>query len=434
MNLALLAGLLVGGIVVLGLLWAYLRGALRPLDDGIQALNALSGGRTDHYAELPSGRDEVGQIGRAIDAFRAVAVRAERATDERERRRRRQARFIRRQMAMLSETLDADAQESALDDLRQIEAAAEAEQAASERGEGGDELGLIAVALERMTTRVRDQQTRLTDLVAELREALQAKTRLIALEQELDIARGMQQSVLPRTFPPFGAFELDARMTPAREVGGDFYDVFMIDEDRLGIVVADVSGKGVPAAFFMLISRTLMKAVGSEGEAPAAALARLNELLAADNEQMMFVTLFYGVLERTSGRFVFANAGHNPPVIRRADGRVEWLNAAAGIALAVMPGLDYEEGGVTLEPGDALLLYTDGVTEANDSTGELFGDARLEATLAATEGGAPEELVERVFAAVQDFALGEPQADDLTAVGLRRRPQPSEEPPAGDGA
>lgn len=434
-HLALLAALLAGAAVVLGLLWAYLRGALRPLDDGIQALNALSAGRTDHYAELPSGRDEVGQIGRAIDVFRSVAVAAERADDERERRRRRQARFIRRQMAMLSETLEDEAKETALEDLRQIEAAAEAEQAASERGEGGDELGLIAVALERMTTRVREQQTRLTDLVAELREALAAKTRLIALEQELDIARGMQQSVLPRTFPPFGAFEIDARMTPAREVGGDFYDVFKIDERRLGLVVADVSGKGVPAAFFMLISRTLMKAVGTQGEAPAAALARLNELLAADNEQMMFVTLFYGVLERDSGRLDFANAGHNPPLVRRADGRVEWLEAAGGIALAVMPGLDYEQGSAILEPGDALLLYTDGVTEAVDSAGELFGEARLEATLAAAAGAGAAGTVAQVFAAVQDFARGEPQADDLTAMGLRRRPPAAEQGREdGDGA
>ncbi len=419
-HLALLAAMLLGAALVLSLLWIYLRGALRPLDDGIQALNALSAGRTDHYAELPSGRDEVGQIGRAIDVFRSVAVTVERAADERERRRRRQARFIRRQMAMLSDTLEGEAKETALEDLRQIEAAAEAEQAASERGEGGDELGLIAVALERMTTRVRDQQARLTDLVAELREALEAKTRLIALEQELDIARTMQQSVLPRTFPPFGATQIDARMTAAKEVGGDFYDVFKIDEERLGLVVADVSGKGVPAAFFMLIARTLMKAVGLRGDAPAAALAQLNELLAGENEQMMFVTLFYGVLERRSGRVEFANAGHNPPLILRADGRVEWLETAAGVALAVMPGLDYEAGVFTLEPGDSLLLYTDGVTEANDSAGELFEEARLAATLEGAAGESAEALVERVFAAVQEFARGEPQADDLTCLVVRR--------------
>ncbi len=426
-HMALLGGLIAGAVLVLGLLWGYLRGALRPLDDGIHALNALSAGQTDHYAELPSGRDEVGQIGRAIDAFRAVAVKVESAADERERRRRRQARFIRRQMAMLSETLEAEAQESALEDLRQIEAAAEAEQAASERGESSDELGLIAVALERMTTRVQDQQARLTDLVAELREALQAKNRLIALEQELDIARGMQQSVLPRTFPPFGSFEIDARMTPAREVGGDFYDVFVIDETRLGVVVADVSGKGVPAAFFMLISRTLMKAIGTRGEPPAAALARLNQLLAEDNEQMMFVTLFYGVLERDSGHPAFANAGHNPPLIRRATGEVEWLDAASGVALAVMPGLDYEEGTTTLAPGDALLLYTDGVTEAVNAEDELFGEPRLKETVAEAAGGPASEAVAQIFAAVQRFAGGEPQADDLTVLGLRRTPDSSRE-------
>ncbi|SMF81239.1 sigma-B regulation protein RsbU (phosphoserine phosphatase) [Tistlia consotensis] len=419
-NLALLASMIVGAMVVLGLLSAYLRGALRPLDDGIQALNALSAGDTDHYAELPGSRDEVGQIGRAIDVFRSVAVKAEHAAEERERRRRRQARFIRRQMAMLSDTLDAEAKEAALEDLRQIEAAAEAEQAASERGEGGDELGLIAVALERMTTRVREQQARLTDLVAELREALAAKTKLIALEQELDIARSMQQSVLPSSFPPFGSFELDARMLAAREVGGDFYDVFEIDERRLGVAIADVSGKGIPAAFFMLISRTLLKAVGRVGEAPAPALARLNDLLAADNEQMMFVTMFYGILDRDSGRFDFANAGHNPPLIRRADGSVEWVETASGIALAVMPELVYEEGSLNIAPGDALLLYTDGVTEANDVAGELYAEARLEATVAASGGCPAHELVERVFTSVQDFASGAPQADDLTCLVLHR--------------
>lgn len=419
-NAALVASIVIGALLVLGLLYAYLRGALRPLDDGIEALNALSAGNTDHYAELPSGGDEVGQIGRAIDVFRTVALSAERAAEERERRRRRQTRFIRRQMAMLSETLDEEAKEAALEDLKEIDAAAEADRAARARGEGGDELGVIAVALERMTGRVREQQDRLSDLVARLREALAAKTRLISLEQELDIARGMQQSILPRTFPPFGDFEFDARMTPAREVGGDFYDVFRIDEQRLGVVVADVSGKGIPAAFFMLISRTLMKAVGQSGETPAGALERLNDLLSAENEQMLFVTAFYGVLDRSSGQISFANAGHNPPIVRRADGSIEWLSEHAGIALAAMPELDYETASVTLQPGDSLLLYTDGVTEAMDPDGALFGEERLATTVAAANSGVS-DLLTRTFDAVRDFAAGEPQADDLTALAVYRR-------------
>lgn len=418
-NAALAAGLIVGAAIVLALLYAYLRSALRPLDDGIDALNALSAGNTDHYAELPSGRDEVGQIGRAIDVFRKVALTAERAAAAAERRRRRQARFIRRQMAMLSETLDEEAKDAALEDLKQIEAAAEADRAARARGEGGDELGLIAVALERMTGRVREQQARLSDLVVELREALDAKTRLITLEQELDIARGMQQSVLPSTFPPFGTFAFDAAMLPAREVGGDFYDVFVIDDDHLGVVIADVSGKGIPAAFFMLIARTLMKAIGQSGETPRGALQRLNTLLAAENEQLLFVTAFYGVLEKTNSTLTYANAGHNPPIVRSADGTIRWLDEATGIALAVADGLDYESAAITLAPGDSLFLYTDGVTEAMDDKGALFGEARLAETIRETAASVS-ELVHHTIDAVNLFAAGEPQADDITVLAVRR--------------
>lgn len=418
-NAAVAAGLLVAAVMVLLLLYLYLRSALRPLDDGIEALNALSAGNTDHYAELPSGRDEVGQIGRAIDAFRTVALAAARAADERERRRARQARFIRQQMATLSQTLEGEARDAALDDIREIEAAAEADRAAIERGEGADELGLIAVALERMTERVRDQQDRLADLVAELREALAAKMRLVSLEQELDIARGMQQSVLPRTFPEFGDASFEARMRPAREVGGDFYDAFLIDRDHLGLVIADVSGKGVPAAFFMLIARTLMRAIGQNGGTPGETLVRLNDLLSSENEQMLFVTAFYGVLERGTGRLVYANAGHNPPIIRRADGALTVLRGGAGIALAVMEGLAYEDAAVELCPGDGLVLYTDGVTEAMDPASALFGEDRLAATVRCTKGEAS-GLIAALFDAVDAFSAGEPQADDITALAVVR--------------
>ncbi|MEM7442336.1 MAG: PP2C family protein-serine/threonine phosphatase [Pseudomonadota bacterium] len=421
-DLALLATIfwtLVLALVPLGLLWLYLSRSFRPLADAIDALTQLSKGRTDHYVELTSGADEIGQIGRSIEIFRQHALQIERNADLEERRRRRQARFIRRQMATLSETLDEEGQASALEDLQQIEEMGTiAGQNGRDAPEFSDELGLIGVALERMTTRVRTQQQAMNELIAELREALQMKTRLISLEQELEVARRMQQNILPRSFPELSEFTIAAQMRPAREVGGDFYDVFQLDDERIGIAIADVSGKGVPAAFFMLITRTLLKALALEELGPARTVARLNELLSAENEDMMFVTLFYAELEPAKRQLTYTNCGHNEPILVSTNEDAKPLATTDGVALAVFENLSFDERQITMTPGERLVLFTDGVTEAFDEGGEMFSDDRLLNLLSKNGEHDASTLLADILSAVDRFSGEAPQSDDITVIVL----------------
>jgi sigma-B regulation protein RsbU (phosphoserine phosphatase) len=429
-DLAWLLGAVLLGLGPLLLLWVYLRRAFEPLDEAVDALRQLADGRTDHYAELSSGADEIGDIGRAIEVFRRHALALERNADLEARRRRRQARFIRRQMTTLSETLDEAAQASAMADLRQIEAAADARVDDDGGGQDGgsrfsDQLGLIGVALERMTARVKSQQQALSELIDELREALEMKTRLISLEQELDIARQMQQNVLPKTFPATPGFEIAAMMQPAREVGGDFYDIFQVDAHRVGIAIADVSGKGIPAAFFMLIARTLLKAMALEGGGPGKTLARLNDFLCGDNEETMFVTLFYGELDSRSGRFTYANGGHNHPFIAADGAPPQSLPTTDGVALAVFDQLSFAEHTITLAQGQTLVLYTDGVTEAFDEQGQMFGEARLAALLATrvadAGSGTAEAVLQAILGSLESFCADVAQSDDITLIVIAGR-------------
>jgi serine phosphatase RsbU (regulator of sigma subunit) len=203
-------------------------------------------------------------------------------------------------------------------------------------------------------------------------------------------------------------------------VGGDFYDFFRLDEHHLALVVADVSGKGVPAAFFMAVSRTLLRAVAQFSQGPADCLRRLNDLLAADNEEMMFVTLFYAVIDTRSGQVVYGNAGHNPPYVVRADGRIEPVPGTGNMALAVMEDLSFDERLLHLHPGDALFMYTDGVTEASDPAQALFGEQRLEAFLSGRHETPVQDLNRELVAAIKVFEAGGAQADDITCLMVRR--------------
>lgn len=405
-------------LVPLGLLWLYLNRAFRPLADAIEALTQLSRGRTDHYAELRSGDDEIGQITGAIEVFRQHSLQIERNADLEERRQRRQARFIRRQMATLSETLDEEQQASAMQDLKQIERMGSASSQDGQPPEFSDQLGLIGVALERMTARVRSQQRAMNDLIAELREALEMKTRLISLEQELEVARHMQENILPRSFPDLPGFTIAAQMRAAKEVGGDFYDVFQIDERRVGIAVADVSGKGIPAAFFMLITRTLLKAMALEGLGPARTVQRLNELLSSENEEMMFVTLFYAELDPVERRLTYANCGHNEPILATSNTRAKPLATTDGMALAVFDGLTFEESAIDIEPGDRLVMFTDGVTEAFDSEDRMFSDERLISLVDSLAEPDASVMLADILSAVDQFSGDAPQSDDITIIVL----------------
>jgi serine phosphatase RsbU (regulator of sigma subunit) len=237
---------------------------------------------------------------------------------------------------------------------------------------------------------------------------------------EMASAASIQRAMLPPPLPRDscrGRVALHATMRPAREIGGDFYDYFAIGEDRLGIVIGDVSGKGVPASLFMAMTRTIIRLVARQDDDLAAGIGRANALLSADNDSAMFVTLIYGVLDIASGAFTYCNCGHNPPLVVRADGRSERLTLT-GLPLGVLAEADYATREIVLGAGDRLVLYTDGVTEASTEDGAEFGEARLEAAIDALRQGTPVAMVDGIVERVDAFAAGAPQADDITCLAL----------------
>ncbi len=376
----------------------------------------LEAGRIEHSIELLQDK---------IDSLNALKR-------SRERQGRRQARYIRHQMMQLAGRLNEQARAGILQDLERIEQAgrtAAPEPAATEaatredadprQAQSVDEIGILALGFRNLVERVGDQYEELARLIDELREALRVKTQFIAIQQELEIARKMQLSFLPRDFDVGADLSIHALMVPAKEVGGDFYDFFRIDEHRFAVTVADVSGKGVPAAFFMAVSRTLLRAVAQLADGPAACLARLNDLLASNNQEMMFVTLFYGIIDTRTGSLTYSNAGHNPPYILRRDGRIEALGTTGDMALAVMEMMDYSQAEARLEAGDGLFMFTDGVTEACDPRQQLFGEARLEALLEGCGSESVEAVPNQVLAAIKVYEDGGAQADDITCLFVR---------------
>ena len=253
------------------------------------------------------------------------------------------------------------------------------------------------------------------------REALASRDKLVSLQRELDVASQMQKSILPTQFPEGEGYETFGNMEPARNVGGDFYDIVQLDDGRIGLAIADVSDKGVPAALFMMSSRTLLKGSAVGLTEPGKVLHEVNNLLAADNESAMFVTLWYAVYSPGTGHLSYANGGHNLPVIFHADGSTTVVPYTEGLALGVLTDVEYPEGEITLAPGDTVVLYTDGVTEAMNEAKEEFGMERLQALFA---GGGPqsaETATGAVFAAVREFVGGAAQSDDITCLTLRRK-------------
>lgn len=255
-----------------------------------------------------------------------------------------------------------------------------------------------------------------------LRQAIRDHEQLLSVRTDLSTAARIQQSILPQKFPPFPErreLDLFAQMVPAKEVGGDFYDFFFIDQDRLGFVIGDVSGKGVPAAIFMAVSRTLLKAIAAQVVNPGESLRRLNTMLIPESGGRMFVTIFYGVLNTRTGDMQFSFGGHPPPYVKRHDGNVERLNHDGGVLLGMVDDLEYDVHKITLRPGDTILLYTDGVTEAMNGGGELFEEARLEETLRGTNGASLSDTLACIQSALNTFAAGTPQSDDITMLALQ---------------
>jgi sigma-B regulation protein RsbU (phosphoserine phosphatase) len=238
------------------------------------------------------------------------------------------------------------------------------------------------------------------------------------LKAELDVARALQLAILPASFPARAGCDSAARMIPATTMGGDFYDFIELPGGQIGLVMADVSGKGVPAAFFMAIARTSLRDIAAGHAAPGACLVQANALLCSQNPLDLFVTVFYCILDPVTGVLRYANGGHNPPYLRRADGSVEALDGAAGLVLGALPGVEFPDHVVQLRPGDRLVLYTDGVTEAFNPTDEPYGAERLVAEIQAHGAGPAAALVERLCKSVTAFAGAAPQSDDITLTVL----------------
>lgn len=275
----------------------------------------------------------------------------------------------------------------------------------------GDEVGKLSAALLYM-------KTSLKKYIKDLKATTAAKERI---ESELKIAHEIQASMLPRIFPPFPdrkEFELFAMMEPAKEVGGDFFDFFMPSGNKLFFLIGDVSGKGVPAALFMMITKTLMKNEALQGLPPDEALRKVNEIVALDNDSSMFATVFCGVLDTDTGEVQFSNAGHNPPLVCRGATN-EYLKMDHGFVLGPMPGSAFTLQKMKLEPGETLFLYTDGVTEAMNPEKQLFSEKRLQSVLAALGDMEVSGLIGAVREEVKSFAAGEPQSDDITMLAVR---------------
>lgn len=238
------------------------------------------------------------------------------------------------------------------------------------------------------------------------------------IDQELEFARAIQTASLPAVMPERPEFDLYASMRTAKEVGGDFYDFFFVDGDHLALVMADVSGKGIPAALFMMTGKTMIKDLAESGLAPEEVFTQANAGLCEGNEAGMFITAWMGILTISTGVLNYVNAGHNPPLLKRADGSFEYVRSRAGFVLAGMEGTRYRPQQMTLEPGDILYLYTDGVTEATNGAKELYGEDRLKAVLDRNSGLKMEGLLGAVLTDVDHFVKDAPQFDDITMLGI----------------
>ncbi len=274
-----------------------------------------------------------------------------------------------------------------------------------------DEIGDLYQVIRTMQGSIVEYLDNLTAVTAE-------KERIGA---ELNIAAQIQADMLPRIFPPFpdrGEFDIYASMIPAKEVGGDFYDFFLIDDDHLGLVIADVSGKGVPAALFMVIAKTLIKNRAQMGGGPAEILNSVNTQLCEGNEAELFVTVWLAILEISTGKGFAANAGHEHPIIRRSDGKYELVVYRHSPAVATMEGIRFREHSFELSPGDTLFVYTDGVAEATNANDELFGTDRLLTALNHDPAAEPKRQLAAVKQAIDDFVGDAPQFDDITMLCL----------------
>ena len=270
-----------------------------------------------------------------------------------------------------------------------------------------------------------DLETTINKAIKELnvlKAAIESRDKLTSIENELKIATEIQTSIIPQDFPAFPdrtEFEIFAKMIPAKEVGGDFYDFFAIDKSRIGIVIGDVSGKGVPAAMLMAISRTLLKATALKGIAPDICLTEINGIIAEESLSTMFVSLFYGILDTRNGNFEYCNAGHNLPYIIADGGEIKPIENVGGLFVGAFQDTEYEPQTITLKPNESLFLYTDGVTEAMDANDNEFGDDRLNNSLQKMLDKSPTDLTNSIIEKVKIYSDRTVQSDDITCLVLK---------------
>ena len=426
---------LIGFALFVGLLLAVLRSELAPLEDVDRLTRSLS--RLDlHAPAIGTARtDELGRINQAVEGLREAAIERDRlafaatVTHSRERQ------MIESELRRLAQTLDDTERVAVLQILSRVVVT---EERSADHPEGPADTPL-ARAFQFMSDRVKGQQSRLTALLAErtadldtVRQALAERSDLFRLREEVAVARSLQLSMLPdrnALAPIRDRVELEALTRPAKEVGGDSYDFQLFDSGRkLMFLVCDSSGKGIPAAMFVLTSKTLVTAASEAFGGLAAGLAAANVALARSNDAVAFTTLFVGLLDLETGALTYSSAGHNPPLLRRSSGELERLDQATGLVLGVIEDAVYDEARLQMLPGDTLVLYTDGITEAHNAQQQMFGVNRLETVCSDTSILSVQNLIDRVMLSVDDFAGGAPQYDDITLMALRYRPGESRQP------
>ena len=256
-------------------------------------------------------------------------------------------------------------------------------------------------------------------------ETQKEHTQLESLKEDLSVASEIQQFFLPRVFPPFpednDKLDIFASMKAAKNVGGDFYDFFRIDDDHIALVIADVCGKGVPAALFMAVSQTIIRSKGMQCNHAEECMTVANHLLASYSVDCMYVTVFYAIYNTKTGLVNYCNAGHNPPYLLRADGTTEELPKKQNLMAGVFDGLEYKSFTLQLEQGDSLVMFTDGVTEAMNASREEFGNERLEVILKEAHEMSSQQIINAIKAGINDFVGEEEQTDDITMLVLKRK-------------
>jgi serine phosphatase RsbU (regulator of sigma subunit) len=417
-------------IIFIAAMHALFRSELSPLAKLERLVHDLS--RNDLHAPAikVSRLDEVGRLNHSVETLRQAAIERDRLAFASAAASSLERALIESELRKLSEMLSSDEQQEIAEMLVQVQANDSPSHAS---GEGFANRSLTQ-AFRFMSERVRAQQERVTSLLAErtadleiVRQSLAERSDLFRLREEMSVARSLQLGMLPDPNSLAAAqdqIELQAVMRPAKEVGGDSYDFQLLDSGRrLIFLVCDSSGKGVPAAMFVLTSRSLATAASAAIGRLDVGLNVANAALARTNEALAFTTMFIGSLDLITGVLTYSNAGHNPPVLMRASGEQQRLDQAVGLVLGAMEDVEYEEGRIQLQSGDTLILYTDGVTEAHDSHGAMFGLDRLETACSAIRFDPPALMIERLLKQVDEFAGDTTQYDDITLMALRYTPK-----------